>query len=375
MSSWFRRWLANRNFVGHTVPLSSVAFTPDSQYVLSADMDGRMRAWRMEWGAVEQRYDKLHTDDVQALAVSSDGRFALSSSPTQLLYWNIENGQVTCQLNGHTEGAEAVAFSADGQHAVSAGREVMYWDLNDCTGHLLPWTANPDVIVKTIQFSPDDSAVLALTADGESALNATLWKWDTTTQMLLPPLYLDVASITRGRFSPDGQMVIFGLGEGGAELRNSDSGELVAAFDARTSNRLDIYDSFAFSADGNSVLLGSIDSQNPIIILADTATGGARQIFSPESSGITSLNFDRDGDYFISASREGIIYWRIRDGAALRQLRGNDNRILAASFLPNQTQILSGGEAHEVIRWRLDMSLSDLMTWTSSYNYIPESTP
>ena len=74
---------------------------------------------------------------MNSVAVSADGRLALSgSSDTTVKVWDLRSGQ-ELHLAGHAYGVRSVALSADGHLALSASsdRTVKVWDLE--TGQCL----------------------------------------------------------------------------------------------------------------------------------------------------------------------------------------------------------------------------------------------
>src|SRR5262249_49243118 len=65
-----------------------------------------------------------HTGWVSALAVSGDGRHALSGSEDGTLrWWDLHAGHGLTVLHGHTHWVSAVALARDGRHALSGS-----WD-------------------------------------------------------------------------------------------------------------------------------------------------------------------------------------------------------------------------------------------------------
>ncbi len=68
----------------------------------------------------ELRTLKGHTDLVRGVALSPDGRLAVSASDDKTLkVWEVKTGRELRTLKGHTSVVSAVALSADGRRAVS----------------------------------------------------------------------------------------------------------------------------------------------------------------------------------------------------------------------------------------------------------------
>ncbi len=74
---------------------------------------------------------KGHTDDVDAVAFSADGkRIVTGSSDKTAKVWDAQTGQVTLTLNGHTNFVTAVCFSPDGKRIVTGSwdKTAKVWD-------------------------------------------------------------------------------------------------------------------------------------------------------------------------------------------------------------------------------------------------------
>ena len=73
-----------------------------------------------------------HADSVHGVALSGDGRRAVSASSDQTLkVWDVETGRELPTLHGHTSYVNGVALSGDGRRAVSASSDqtLKVWDV------------------------------------------------------------------------------------------------------------------------------------------------------------------------------------------------------------------------------------------------------
>src|SRR5262249_44909398 len=73
-----------------------------------------------------------HRDDVNAVAISANGRIAVSAGADRTLrVWDLDDGRCLALLEGHTDSVNAVAVTSDGRFAVSGGsdRTLRWWDL------------------------------------------------------------------------------------------------------------------------------------------------------------------------------------------------------------------------------------------------------
>lgn len=98
---------------------------------LSAGSDGLLRLWDLQTGE-ELRQFRGHRDWVYSLAVSPDGKWALSGSEDgQVLLWDLTSpGPEPAAALEHPGWVRAVAFSPDGTQALSAAGQIKLWQLD-----------------------------------------------------------------------------------------------------------------------------------------------------------------------------------------------------------------------------------------------------
>ena len=120
-----------RTLAGHTDWVNAVALTPDGRLAVSASSDNTLKVWDVASGR-ELRTLAGHTDWVNAVALTPDGRLAVSASGDNTLkVWDVASGRELRTLAGHTGGVDAVALTPDGRLAVSASRDktLKVWDV------------------------------------------------------------------------------------------------------------------------------------------------------------------------------------------------------------------------------------------------------
>jgi len=60
-----------------------------------------------------------HTKFISAIAISQDGRQALTSAiDTTVRLWDLESGKELRQLRGHTDTVQSILFSDDGRNGI-----------------------------------------------------------------------------------------------------------------------------------------------------------------------------------------------------------------------------------------------------------------
>jgi hypothetical protein len=95
-------------------------------------LDRTLRLWELGTGACLRSFEG-HTGWVTALAVTPDGRFALSGSADKTLrLWELGTGACLHTFEGHTHKIHAVAVTPDGRFALSLGEDntLRLWELD-----------------------------------------------------------------------------------------------------------------------------------------------------------------------------------------------------------------------------------------------------
>ncbi len=112
-------------FTGHTDWVTSVAFSPDSQHIVSGSDDHTICVWNAMTGETAAGPFTGHTDCVGSVAFSPDGQHIVSGSADHTIrVWNATTGEtVAGPFTRHTDFVKSVAFSPDGQHIISGSHD------------------------------------------------------------------------------------------------------------------------------------------------------------------------------------------------------------------------------------------------------------
>jgi WD40 repeat protein/serine/threonine protein kinase len=169
----------------HRDDVTSVALSADGRTAVSGSVDRTVRVWNVPAGQCQQTLagggfkltrKRGHTGEVTSVALSADGRTAVSGSEDKTMrVWDVPSGECRYTLKGEGDiPADLVAISADGHTAVSTNYDaVQVWDLlaGDC--------------LHTMSQAPHVVNSVALSADGRIALSggedATVRVWNATT--------------------------------------------------------------------------------------------------------------------------------------------------------------------------------------------------
>jgi serine/threonine-protein kinase len=281
---------AEKSLTGHTGAVSAVAFTPGGRTVVSGGADRTIRVWDVESGKQRHRYGETapepaclavvpvtghilaghgigvrlweaatgrellrltgHTDTVRGVAVSHDGRTALSGGDDRVpRLWDLSTGREAHRLTGHRGRVTGVALSADGRLAVSGDRDqsLRLWEAK--TGRELRSFAVPKGAVLAVALSPDDRAVLSAHFD------TTLRLWDRETGRELRRFTGHKQMVACVAVAPDGARLASGSHDGTVRVWDPVSGSELWCCQGHTGAVLGV----AFSPDGKRLVSGGAD--------------------------------------------------------------------------------------------------------------------
>ncbi|MFM7427724.1 MAG: protein kinase domain-containing protein [Elainella sp.] len=234
---------------GHVETVSSLAFTPDGQRLISGVQSGQITVWSID---TEQPLLSLtgHQSAVRSLAVKSDSSILVSASDDQTVkIWNLGIGQELRTLRGHTSYINEVVISPDGQliASASADQTIKIWDLAD--GQELRSLKGHLSYVNAVAFSPDGRWLASASAD------QTVKLWEVATGTLLRTFTGHGSYVNAVAFSPDGSQIVSASADRTIRVWQVSTGETVRILTGHSS----FVEALAISPDGTRLISGSAD--------------------------------------------------------------------------------------------------------------------
>jgi WD40 repeat protein/tRNA A-37 threonylcarbamoyl transferase component Bud32 len=288
----------------------------------------------------EVRALKGHMGPVDAVALSPDGRHALSGSgppggDRALRLWDLETGQMVCQFGTATTEILAVAFAPDGRVALSAGSDKVLhlWDVE--TGQEVRKLEGHRGAVYAVAFSPDGRLALSGSAD------RTVRLWDVETGKEVRTLEGHTGTVRAVAFAPDGKQAISGGDAGTVRLWDVETGK-----ERETSRRRlpGAVWCVCFSPDGHLI---AASGEVPVVRLWEVSTGRAKRPLRGHSKGIRGLAFTPDGRHLVSASLDrSVRVWGLPSGEERKRLLGHTDGVLAVAVSGDGRHALSAGGAN-----------------------------
>jgi len=270
-----------------------------------------------------------HTSFVHSVAISPDGRWAISCNEYKIKLWDLHNGACLRTFEGHTGGVTSVAFSPDGRWAISGSSDktLKLWDL--ATGACLRTFEGHTGFVRSVAISPDGRRALSGSKD------QTLKLWDLENGTCLRTFMGHKMSVNSVAFSPDGRCALSGSVDKTLKLWDLATGDCLRTFVGHT----DPVNSVAISPDGREVLSGSDDGT---LKLWDLAGGACLRTFEEHMYRVTSVAFSPDGHWAISNSGYTLKLWDLATGQSLRTFEGHSNYVESIAFSPDGRRAFSG---------------------------------
>jgi WD40 repeat protein len=358
---------AVRTFSGHTDTVESVAFSPDGKYVLTGSLDNTAKLWDVATGA-EVRTFSGHTGSVESVAFSPDGKYVLTgSSDKTAKLWDAATGALVRTFSDPTSivrtsvemkrSCHSVAFSPDGKYVLTASDDGTPKLWYAATGALVRTFSGHTDIVRSVAFSPDGKYVLTGSLDGTAKL------WDAATgaevrTFRLPTWVYSVA------FSPDGKYVLTFATN--ATLWDINTGGQVRTFTEDAVGGISV----AFSPDGRYLLTASLGQQ--AAKLWDAASGALVRTYSGHTDTVESVAFSPDGKYVLTGSADRTAkLWVATSNAEVRTFGGLTDAVNSVAFSPDGKYVLTGSSDRTAKLW--DAASSALVRTFSGHTGSVES--
>lgn len=284
----------------HTGHISAVAMTADGRLAVSGGEDGRVVAWHPRDRRIVQLFTSPR-DHVYYVAVSEDGRLALSGTADGVVAaWDIGSGRTIGRWEAHSGAVLDVAVSADRRYGLSRGQDVSVkiWDLRE--GELRWVLRGHDEWIGAARLSEDSRFVVTGGAD------AAVRVWRTA----------------------DGQCEV---------MLNGHTDAVVDVLPSQDARRL-----LSCSVDG-TVRLWDVPGARCLHVLAGH-TGVVRSLaVTPDFRLAASGGEDRKARL-----------WDLTTGRQLRAFTGFSDAITHVALAPDGALLLAGDEHGRLLTWALD---------------------
>jgi WD40 repeat protein len=381
---------------GHLGPVYALAFTPDSQTMVSGSLDQTVRFWEVVSG-LERVVIQGNGAVTHATRFSPDGQtLALGDNAGKVRLVDVGGDPCVAvwpQLGHHVE---SVAFSAGGEllatswDRASPGENVAVFETK--TGRAAGGPTGGAGRVGQLAFSPDGAILAGIIV--EKTRGDAIQLWDAKTRKPLRLLRRPQHPFLYLAFSPDGKLLAScgggRSGPGEVLLWDPAKGELLATLSDRTSKAL------GFTSDGATLavvedcklllwdvaarrrraalpiagdwvyalalhpnrLLAATSGSDQVVRLWSLEPGQERELAALPHEGVGALAFSSNGDWLAVAdartdSLGGVTLWDMATRTAGPRYNRHDGSVRCLAFHPQQPLLATGSADQSVRLWRV----------------------
>jgi WD40 repeat protein len=371
------KWREAGRLLGHANNIWAIAVSPDGRLALSGADDGELRLWNLT-GQGELRRFPTEGMELTAVAVSHDGRHLLAGAfGGEGRVYDVGRGELVQRLPGDIlVSPDAAAFSPDDRYALvgsgdffagSGAKSLVLWDLT--SGEPVHRFEGHSQLVRSLAFSPDGRSALAGSQSTDVNLGGDLILWDTQTGQLIRR-FDDTDDIAGIAFSADGKRAVTGSVYGAnVSVWDVATGQAMRRFEGRTGMVFGV----AFGPDEKTILCAS---GNGVLILLDAETGQVLRRYLGHDNTVWGLDLSPDGRYALSGSEDStVILWDFETGELLRRFTGHTGWVTDVAFSPDGQTAFSTGFDGALIEWQVaDPPLEELIAWAQANRYVRDLT-
>ena len=372
-----------RTLEGHEAKLTALAFSPDSQVLISASEDKSVIAWSVEAG---ERVGKLDADvRVRDAAFSPDGALlALAAQEGNIRLFASDGWEPAGQLDGHDGAVTSVDFSPEGAQLVSSGEDgtLRLWGplgagprakvpvrMIRGEGHQ-PATRVSFVGPSTVVSASQDGTVRFFGLDGAQLQRINTSHGAVTTLAVpqkgaIAALGQDSAVFLVDPFTRAPVARLEGEDSPGAIAISADGATLISA---NRDGRLRLWKvtaaqrevrlqgaadfpggtALAFSPIGQRVAVGDQSGHIALWDLPKARVAGGMDLLQGP---VSSLAFSKDGKYLAASGHEDKGFLFELSSADRVALEGHSDLVNAVAFAPDGTLVATGSTDGSVRLW------------------------
>jgi WD40 repeat protein len=334
--------------------VADIAVTPDGRLALTACDDGKLRIWSLKEAKLLRTLEpRNRTTSFSSIDLSPDGRIAAVACPADgtVQLWNVDAGQeitipdekgqprAWLDMGGRGGQVWAARFTPAGERLlVIGGNDARLYDL---VSRKLEVRFSPHGVVASADVSPDGKRVITGSWDRSAKI------WDAVSGKVLVKLDgIHTGFVNSVSFSPDGKRVLTASDDGTARLFNAADGTPLEPVLKHHDGR--VLDA-GFSPDGTKVLTTSSDKTAKVV---DSATGTVLQTLAGHEWGVRAGAFSPDGSHIITGSEDSTaIVWDAATGQPLQKLAGHTAAITSVALSPDNKRALTGSEDNTAKLW------------------------
>ena len=282
---------------GHFGEVNAIALTPDGKTLVSGGLK-TIKIWNLETGEVKKNIGDAHKNKITTLVVTPNGKMLVSGSTEKTIkIWDIKTGELLRSIAGQNSQVNSLAITPDGQTLVSVGSDKLMelWNIQT-GGRILTRIPDKESEVNVLAFSRDGQILVT------GSNNGTIRLWNRSTLIRKQTLQGHTKAVNAIAISPDNQILARGSNDGTVKIWDLNETKEETVIKLSTDAVKDI----VFSADRTIVIGGDK------ITILDVSTTEKLKTFFCHSGQISSLAITPDGKTLVTGSLDKTIkVWRM----------------------------------------------------------------
>ena len=353
---------------GHETYVKNVAFSPDGQTLMSADLNLDIRLWNTATSESQHLRSGCGGCNGMAIAFSPNGQILASGGRGvgwgEIRFRDVETGENLGTFDGYspelesglvlrvgtstsprtrgryTGSVNSVSFHPDGRTLAGGCSDgtIRFWEVD--TGEPLRTLKAHTSGVEIVAFHPNGRTLVS-----SGRLDGTIRLWNAATGDRLHTLTGHQGWINSLAFSPDGKTLASASRDGTIRLWNANTGKHIRTFKGHRGSVSRI----SFHPNGQTLASASEDET---IRLWNANTGRYLRTLTRHTGWVSSVAFSPNGRRLASASRdETIRLWDTITREQLIILTGHTDAVNSVGFSPNGRRVVSGSSDGTIRLW------------------------
>jgi WD40 repeat protein/serine/threonine protein kinase len=286
-----------------------------------------------------------HGSQVVSMAVSPDGRLAVTGCYKKAILWDVETGDASELPHDHHVLAAAFhpcrKLVVTGSAPQTGGESSLRFWNTETAAEIEPPILSSGA-VRQISFNADGRLMLTIAQDKNAKV------WDTDRHALACPALSHTSEVFGGAISPDGRLVITCSSEGDLIwLWDTASGSQLHAWNVHSRTRV-----LTFSLDGQTFASGHDDGRINVWSVNERKSGRGPNVTCAHKKKIFDIRFSWDSKHLLSASADGTARaWDASTGKPVTAPLGHNGQVFSAAWSPDCRYIVTGGDDNTARVW------------------------
>jgi WD40 repeat protein len=279
--------------------ITCVTFDAAQRYVAAGCSDNTIYVWDLDTGQLKNKFEG-HEGYISNVAFSVNSEKIISAgNEDKIRWWNLEQEKLESSSMIHKSAISTIAFNPHAKYIASASGEMQVHFHSLASGNIIQTLIKKHHgmgNVNSIAFSKNGQYMAVI-------IDYYLYVWDLAIGKIKNEIHhfrKVFCEATRVSFSPDDQFLATG-GKGGAFLWDTNSGELLRKFedDSNIDNESYEVTCLVFSQKGHYLFTGHNDGK---VNLWDINTGTLEETFKWHQKKISDIGMSSDGRYLVTTS-------------------------------------------------------------------------